>query len=113
MDKKITMKIRQYKKKFAICKDDNGKVIYKGDIVEVWLPHETNKGHSSRVYFNMLDGAFVKGSPAHSFMDEGGQNYRKLRDYMNQELVPIYTFGIDESTHTKGYCIKVKSFNKK
>ena len=107
------MKIRQYKKKFAICKDDNGKVIYKGDIVEVWLPHETNKGHISRVYFNMLDGAFIKGSPAHSFMNEGRESYRKLRDYMNQESVPISTFGIDEPTHTKGYCIKVKSFNKK
>jgi hypothetical protein len=30
------MNFRQYKKKFAICRDDNGKMIYKGDIVKVW-----------------------------------------------------------------------------
>jgi hypothetical protein len=107
------MKIQQYKKKFTICKDDNGKVIYKGDTVKIWLPSETSKGHTSVVYFNMVDGAFIKGSPAHSFMNEGRQSYRKLRDYLNQESIPMHAFGVDEPIPTKGYCIKVKSFNKK
>jgi hypothetical protein len=105
------MNFRQYKKKFAICRDDNGKMIYKGDIVKVWLPMETNTGHESRVFHNMLDGAFVLGSPAHAFMNDGKQSHRSLRDYLNQEEIPVHHWGVDEPTYEKGYCVKIKSFN--
>lgn len=107
------MKIRQYKKRFAICKDDNGKIIYAGDTVKLWLPLETSSEHVSKVYFNMLSGALVRCSPAHSFINEGRQSYRGLRDYLNQEPIPIHEYGSDVPTYKKGFCIKVKSFNKK
>lgn len=106
------MNIKQYKKKFAICKDDNGKMIYRGDIVKVWLPCETGKPHESIVYHNMLDGAFINGSPAHSFMNDGKPQHRSLRDYLNQDSIPVHHWGVDEPEYQKGYCIKVKSFNK-
>ena len=106
------MNFRQYKKKFAICRDDNGKMIYKGDIVKVWIPMETNTGHESRVFHNMLDGAFVLGSPAHAFMNDGKQTHRPLRDYLNQKPIPVHEWGVDEPKYQKGYCIKVRSFNK-
>lgn len=108
----MSSSIRQYKKKFAICRDDNGKMIYKGDIVQLWLPIETNTPHVSRVYHNMLDGAFVNGPKAHAFMNGGKPQHRSLRDYMNQEPIPIHEWGVDEPTYQKGMCIKVKSFNK-
>jgi hypothetical protein len=34
------MKIKDYKKKYAICKDSQGKMIYWWDLVEVWNPTE-------------------------------------------------------------------------
>lgn len=106
------MNIRQYKKKYAICKDDNGKIIYRGDIVQLWSPMETSKPHVSRVYFNMLDGAYVEDTPAHSFMNKGEKSMRSLRGYLNQEPIPIHTWGIEEPEFQKGFCIKVKSFLK-
>jgi hypothetical protein len=106
------MNIRQYKKKYAICVDDTGKMIYRGDIVRVWLPMETNTYHLSRVYFNMLDGAYIHSSPTHSFLNDGNPSNRNLRDYLNQTPIPIHTFGEETTELKKGFCIKVKSFNK-
>lgn len=104
------MNKRQYKKKYAICEDDNGKMIYAGDTVELWIPMETKKPHQSIVYFSMLEGAYVEDSPAHDFMNGGKRGYRNLSWYLNQETFPIYTYGVEEPEYKKGYCIKVKSF---
>jgi hypothetical protein len=106
------MNIRQYKKKYAICKDDNGKMIYRGDMVMLWSPMETSKHHLSRVYFNMLDGAFVDDTPVFDFLNDGKRGKRSLRDYLNQEPIPIHEWGVDEPTYKKGFCVKVRSFNK-
>lgn len=104
------MNKRQYKKRYAICEDDNGKMIYVGDTVEVWNPIETNKPHQSEVYFNMLDGAYVEAAPVHDFLYGGKRGYRSLSDYLNQETIPIHIYGVEEPEYKKGYCIKVKSF---
>lgn len=101
---------RQYKKRYAICEDDNGKMIYVGDTVEVWSPMETNKPHQSKVYFNMLDGTYIEDSPSHDFLNNGKRGYRGLRDYLNQKEIPIHYYGVEEPIYKKGYCIKVKSF---
>lgn len=106
------MTIRQYKKLYAICKDDNGKVIYAGDTVEVHLPIETSTPHQSKVYWNMLDGAFIKAHSAHKFLHDGNDSSRNLRDYLFQEPYPQYYVGKEEPVIEKGYCRKVKSFNK-
>jgi hypothetical protein len=104
------MNKRQYKKRYAICEDDNGKMIYAGDTVELWIPMETKNPHQSIVYFNMLDGAYVESSPAHDFMNNGKRGYRKLSGYLNQKAIPIYDYEKEEPEYKKGYCIKVKSF---
>lgn len=104
---------RQYKKRYAICEDDNGKMIYVGDTVEVWIPVETNKPHQSEVYFNMLDGAYIEDSPVWDFMNDGKRGYRNLSDYIDQKEIPIRYHGLEDPVYKKGYCIKVKSFYKK
>lgn len=106
------MNIRKYKKLFAICEDDDGKVIYPGDTVEVLIPWETRTPHRSRVCWNPLDGAFVDSHPAHQKMNVGSK-HRNLRDYIGQKDkpgVPIYDHPDDEepTERRKGYCRKVK-----
>jgi hypothetical protein len=102
------MNIRHYKKLYYICKDDNGKKIYAGDTVEVRLPWETKSSYQSVVYFNMVDGAFIDAHPGHIKM--GLQTYRNLRDFLEQE--PIEMSIDDEMISARGFCRKVKSFNK-
>lgn len=89
------MTIRQYKKKYFICKDSNGKNLYVRDIVSLNISHETSTRYESMIYWNMLDGAFVDSHPAHIKIESS--KYRNLRDYI---------------TGYNGTCYKVKSFNK-
>ena len=105
------MTIRQYKKKYFICKDDFGKMIYRGDTVEVWSPGET-KANKSVVYWNRLDGAFIDAHPGHVKL--GISRHRNLSGFFirNNPPVPIYdSFDDDaEPTWYQGYVKKVKSF---
>jgi hypothetical protein len=105
------MTIRQYKKKYFICKDDFGKVIYLGDTVEVWMPCEA-KPYQSCVYWNRLDGAFIDGHPGHVKM--GHSKHRSLNQFFmrNNPPVPIYDSFDDDAVPTwyQGYVKKVKSF---
>ena len=73
------MTLRQYKKKYFICYDDNKKKIYVGDTVELQISHETNTSYKSIVYWNMLDGAYVDCHPAHKTLNNKN---RKLSDYI-------------------------------
>jgi hypothetical protein len=102
------MNIRHYKKLYYICKDDNGKKIYAGDVVEVRIPWETKTSYQSVVYFNMLDGAFIDAHPGHVKM--GLSTHRSLRDFLDKEAIDIMVD--DELTTVKPYCKKVKSFYK-
>ena len=87
------MNLRQYKKKFFICLDNNGKKVYKDDSVELHLPHETKSAYQSIVYWNMIDGAFVDSHPVHVNINRA--NYQRgLRDYLNEYSI----------------CVKDKSF---
>ena len=105
------MTIRQYKKKYFICKDDFGKMIYRGDTVEVWSPGET-KAYKSVVYWNRLDGAFIDSHPGHVKL--GISRHRNLSGFFirNNPPVPIYDSFEDDAelTWQQGYVIKIKSF---
>ena len=105
------MTIRQYKKKYFICKDDFGKMIYLGDTVEVWKPCET-KPYKSIVYWNRLDGAFVDGHPGHVKM--GHSTHRSLNEFFirNNPAIPVYDSFDDDALPTwkQGYVKKLKSF---
>jgi hypothetical protein len=89
---------KRWKKLYFITKDDFSNSIYAGDLVELYMPHETKTTWISEVYYNPLDGAFVDAHPAHISM--GLSSYRPLRNFLNQN-----TFN-----STKGYCKKIKSF---
>ena len=103
-------KIKQYKKKYFICKDDFGNKIYAGDTVELSCPQETSTTWTSIVHWNMLDGAFVDAHPAHKAMGLGSDN-RTLSPLINQSDFIFYYEGNDEQFHEQGYCKKIKSFN--
>lgn len=108
------MTIRNYKKAYWIGKDSFGKMIYSGDIVEVWIPHETQKPHQSRVLWNRIDGAFIEAHPAHILI-HSGVHHRDLRSYLNQQPMPIWGYDNEDDEGTimgykQGYVKKVKSF---
>lgn len=109
------MTIKSYKKKYFICKDDNGKMIYAGDTVEVNLPWETKSSYQSIVYWNRLNGALLEPHPTHVKM--GHSNYRKLSDFLGKQEHKSWIPTTDEEddkfdiSYTK--CIKVKSFYNK
>lgn len=107
------MNKRQYKKAYWICKDDDGKMIYAGDTVELLIPYETSKSYTSIVYWDRLYGALVDKHPAHRWM-EGGSKYRRLSEYLNQDKrgIPVWDHPDDENpSHYKvGFCRKVKNF---
>ncbi len=106
------MTIRQYKKKYFIGKDDFGKMIYRGDTVEVWMPCET-KPYQSCVYWNRLDGAFIDSHPGHVKLGISS-THRSLNSFFmrNNPPVSIYdSFDDDaEPTWYQGYVKKVKYF---
>ena len=68
-----------------------------GDTVEVQIKWETGTSHTSIVYWNMLDGAFIDSHPVHIQM-HGSVTHRNLSNYLQNNL--------------EVYCKKVKSFNK-
>jgi len=108
------MNKRQHKKEYWICKVDDGKMIYAGDTVELWLPYETARPYQSVVYWDRLHGALVDRHPSHRWM-EGGGNYRRLSEYLNQDKqgFPLYSFdddGNETVEYRVGYCKKVKSY---
>ena len=106
------MTIKGYKKKYFICKDDNGKMIYAGDTVEVNLPWETGTSYQSIVYWDRLHGALIEPHPGHKKM--GHENYRRLSDFLGKQEHKCWLYTEDdeddkfEIKYTK--CIKVKSF---
>lgn len=107
------MNKRQYKKAYWICKDDDGKMIYAGDTVELFIPYETTRSYTAVVHWDRLHGAMVKGHPAHRFLNNGKAGWRPLSGYLNQDKkgFPIYAEGGDETpTYRVGFCRKVKSF---
>jgi hypothetical protein len=106
------MNVRQYKKRYAICEDDNGRMIYPGDTVEVHMPWETHNSHQSRVYWNPLDGAYIDAHPGHRKMDLGSK-HRRLRDYIGlakEKGTPFFDHPDDEEpvVWRKGFCRKVR-----
>lgn len=105
------MNKRQYKKKYFICKDDNGKMIYAGDTVEVQRSMETRTPHQSVVYWNRLHGAFVDEHPTHTKLKGGKQYHQFLYKYLSR-LNPSYDVNDGEGGKTTYFtkCIKVKSF---
>lgn len=108
------MTIKGYKRKYYICKDDNGKMIYAGDTVEVIDPMETRTPHQSIVYWNRLDGAFIEKHPSHKAMGMGG--HRSLSDYLGKRDRSCWQWNgpDEEDTFIKQFtsCVKVKSFYK-
>ena len=103
-------KVKQYKLRYFVCKDDFGEKIYAGDTVELSCPCETSTTWTSIVHWNMLDGAFVDSHPAHKAMCLGSGN-RELSGLLKQSDLLFYYEGSDEPHHEQGYCKKIKSFN--
>jgi len=93
--------------KLYICNDSFGSRINVGDTVELFIGIEMSSSWTSKVYWNILDGAFVDSHPGHKKMGLGG-HHRKLRDFINQEDIKIYNEK-DELVTLKTYCKKVKS----
>lgn len=97
--------MRNKKNKMYICNDTFGSRIYAGDKVELMMGIEMHSSWTSRVYWNMLDGAFVDAHPGHRKM--GLSFHRNLREFLDRE--DIETFDIDDNPVTlKTYCKKVK-----
>jgi hypothetical protein len=93
------------KNKLYICNDSFGSRVNTGDTVELYIPWEMKTTWTSKVYWNMLDGAFVDAHPGHVKMGLGG--HRNLRDFLDRE--PIRTENQDgEIEVLKTYCKKVK-----
>lgn len=98
------MTIKEYKKKYFICEDDNGKMVYVGDIVELQISWETGTSYQSKVYWSRLDGAYVECHPAHKKISP---SKRKLRDYL-KSCNESFLDADGNLMFTK--CVKVKSF---
>lgn len=59
----------KWRKQFLLGKDVNGKKLYPGDFVKIYMQAEVTKPHCSMIYWNALDGAFIESHPAHKWMD--------------------------------------------
>jgi hypothetical protein len=91
--------------KVYICKDSNGKKIYSGDIVELYMPWEMHSPWKSEVYWNPLDGAFVDAHPGHVKMKLSF--HRSLREFLFREPMKIENED-NEIEILEAYCKKVK-----
>lgn len=88
-----------------ICNDSFGNRIYVGDTVELFIGIETRTTWKSPVYWNMLDGAFVKAHPSHIKM--GLSTHRHLSDFIDKEDFEVNVVG-GGTEIMKTYCKKVK-----
>jgi hypothetical protein len=85
----------------VITNDSYGNRIYPGDTVELFMGIEMRTPWRSKVYWNMLDGAFVDAHPGHVKM--GLSIHRHLRDFIDKEdIVDL------DGEVIKTYCKKVK-----
>jgi len=107
----MQVSIRNYKKKYYICKDDFGKKLYVGDIVEIYLPCELRSTWTSEIAWSMLHGAWVDSHPSHKIFSNDPEHQRMLYPLLNQSEITMFTD--DGYVTKKGYCKKIKSFNKK
>ena len=104
------MTIKEYKKRYYICKDDFGNKLYAGDTVELYCPIELSTKWVSKIHWNMLYGAYVDYHLAHKKIFNDVDKQRPLYTLLNQYESQIY---IDsDSIKVKGYVKKIKSFNK-
>jgi len=93
-------------RKLYICNDSFGSRINAGDIVELFMPWEMHSSWTSKVYWNVLDGAFVDAHPGHRKM--GLSTHRNLRDFLDREPVRVEN-GEGEVEVLRTYCKKVKN----
>lgn len=63
--------------KFTMLYDKFRRKIYEGDIVSVWIKHETKTRHISKVKSSNYDGFYINAHPAH----RSDRRFRKLSDY--------------------------------
>lgn len=89
-----------------ICKDSFENKIYPGDIVELFIGMEMRTPWVSRVYWNMLDGAFVDAHPGHVKM--GISTHRVLRNFLDKEDFEVSVHG-GGTEIMKTYCKKIKT----
>lgn len=89
----------------VICNDSFGQRIYPGDTVELFMGIEMRTPWKSKVYWNMLDGAFVDAHPGHRKM--GLSVHRSLREFLDREDIRIPNQD-GEIEVLKTYCKKVK-----
>lgn len=104
------MKLRDFKKRYFLGKDDFGNNLYPGDLVELWVPIETRHPYTTEIHWNMIDGAFVDGHPAHVLL--GHNESRRLSSFIDRKPISYHREYEDGSTKLvteKGYCKKVKS----
>lgn len=88
-----------------ICNDSFGNRIYAGDTIELFIGIEMRTAWKSKVYWNMLDGAFVDAHPGHVKMKLSV--HRNLRDFIGKEDIRIQN-GEGKWEVLKTYCKKVK-----
>jgi hypothetical protein len=107
---KVNLTIKEYKKRYFLCKDDFGKKLYPGDIVEIYLPSEIGSTWTSEISWGALTGAWVESHPTHKKLSNNPNKQRHLYELLNQHEVTIYD---GDYKQIKGYVKKIKSFKKK
>lgn len=103
------MNIRQFKKKYYLCKDDFGNKLYPGDTVEILLSMGNKHPYQSKIYWNMVDGAFVECSPVSKIFEKGRVTHNPLRSVLKQKPFYYNQYDSDETVAQYGYCKKIKS----
>lgn len=103
------MNIRQFKKRYYLCKDDFGNRLYPGDTVEIKLSFGNKYPYQSLIYWNRLDGAFIDASPSSKLFNNGNDVHRSLRSVLKQKPFLYDQYGSDEKVAQHGYIKKIKS----
>lgn len=106
------MNIRQFKKRYYLCKDDFGNRLYPGDTVEIKLSFGNKYPYQSLIYWNRLDGAFIDQHPSSTIFNRGSHD--PLRSVLKQK--PFFYSQAsyedpdsDEKVAQHGYIKKIKS----
>jgi hypothetical protein len=94
--------------KVYICNDSFGSRINVGDTVELFMGIEMSSPWTSKVYWNMLDGAFVDAHPGHRKMKLAF--HRNLREFIDREPIKV-EIEDGEIEELKTYCKKIKNKN--